>query len=100
MSGQKKSLAYAYDRTGVSVGTDEYADRVVQRLALIEVVENRLTSSGLKRCCGEHAYSVELERSHVVDLHLQILELTIVVLRVGGVLHHAFAQSLSIRSSG
>ena len=72
----------------------------IPRLALIEVVENHLTSSGLKRCRGEHTYSVELQSRHVVDLHLQILELTgHDFLRVGGVLHH-HPPTLSIRSSG
>ena len=94
--GQEKSFAYAYDRTSVAVGTDEYAHRIIQRLALIEIIEDSLSPSGFRGCRGEHTHPVELQSSHVVDLHLQILELTVVVLRIGVVLHHVVAQTLQL----
>ena len=70
--------------------------RNTHRVVQVQVTELSFGSCSLGRELSEHTYTVELERSHVVDLHLQILELTVVVLRVGGVLHHAFAQSLQL----
>ena len=49
-----------------------------------------------RRELSEHTHTVELESRHVVNLHLQILELTVVVLRVGGVLHPVLAQPLQL----
>ena len=39
---RRRCFAYAYDWPGISVRTDEHAHRIVQRLTLIEIIENSL----------------------------------------------------------
>ena len=69
-----------------------HADRVVQG----HVVELALRPVCVRSELGEHGHAVELDRVHVVELDLQVLELPVVVGLVRRVLHHAVGQSLEL----
>ena len=70
---KEHGFAYAYLRSARTVGR-RHADRVVQVATL-----NLPSPVCVRGVLGEHGHAVELDRVHVVELDLQVLELPVVV---------------------